>query len=450
MKSNRRDLTTAPVGKTILSMTLPMIVGMLGIVLFNLVDTYFIGKIDPNSPTPLAAMGFTLPIVMLQGAISMGLGVGVAAVISKAIGEKDTLAVKRLTTDSLLLSFVIVLVSVTIGYLTINPLFKALGANKEQLLLIREYMEVWYIGIPFVVIPMVGNNAIRATGNTVIPSLIMLIAVVVNIVLDPIFIFGWGPIPRMELRGAAIATLIARCTTFVCSLLYLHFKLQMLTFSLPSAAEILSSWKKILYVSVPAALTQVLLPISMAVLTKTIATFGEDAVAAVGVANRIEMFALSPMMALGAVIIPFVGQNMGAKQKGRILNGITFSNKLALYFGTFLIALFVCCGHSIATLFHKEQSVITIVTQYVLIASFGYSSLSMNRISGSVFSALNLPHYAAAVNLLRLIVLFIPLILIGAHLWGLPGVMFGILLSSLLSGIISALWCTRTVKKLQI
>lgn len=450
MKSSKKDLTTAPVAKAILSMTLHMTIGMLGIVMFNLVDTYFIGQIDPNTPIQLAAMGFTLPIVMLQGAISMGLGVGVAAVVSKAIGEKNTELVKRLTTDSLLLSFLIVLVSVTIGYLTIDPLFKALGANSEQLILIRSYMEVWYMGIPFVVIPMVGNNAIRATGNTIIPSTIMMIAVAVNVVLDPIFIFGWGPIPRMELRGAAIATLIARCTTFICSLLYLHFKLQMLSFTIPPLQKVLTSWKRILYVSVPAALTQILLPFSMAVLTKTVVPYGEDAVAAIGVANRIEMFALSPMMALGAVIIPFIGQNMGAQNKKRIVEGIDFSHRVTIYFGLLLVVLFIFGGNLFANIFHDDHTVITLVVQYLLLASFGYGCLCLNRVSSSTFSALNLPISAAGVNLLRLIVLFIPLILIGAKHWGLIGIFCGILLSSILSGIFSAIWCKQTVKKLQI
>lgn len=449
MKITKKNLTTAPVAQTILSMTLPMIVGMLGIVIFNVVDTYFIGKIDPTSPIPLAAMGFTLPIVMLQGAISMGLGVGVAAVVSKAIGQRDTSKVKRLTTDSLCLSFLIVLISVTIGYLTISPLFTALGATGEQLILIRDYMEVWYMGVPFVVIPMVGNNAIRATGNTVVPSAIMLIAVIVNIILDPIFIFGWGPIPAMELRGAAIATLIARCTTFICSLLYLHFKLHMLTLSIPSLNQLLSSWKEILYVSIPAALTQILTPISLAVLTKTVANFGADAIAAIGVAHRVEMFALSPIMALGAVIIPFIGQNMGAKKRTRIVDGVTFSNRLSIALGVSLILILSLSAKSIAQLFHDETGVTTLVTRYLLIAPMGYSFLSINRISGSAFNALNLPFHAAGVSILRLIVLFIPLVLLGAKLYGITGVMFGIVCSSILSGIISETWCHKTVSNLK-
>lgn len=441
------DLTSGKVSKTILAMTLPMMVGMIGIVIFNLVDTFFIGKL---STTALAAMSFTLPVVMLQGAISMGLGVGVAAVVSKAIGQKDHSRVKRLTTDALILSVLLVVTTIIIGLLTIDPLFSFLGANSEQLVLIKEYMTIWYIGVPFVVIPMVGNNAIRATGNTTIPSVIMLVAVFVNIILDPILIFGYGPFPRMELAGAALATLIARMTTLTISLLFLHFKFQMLSFRIPTFKELVISWKEILYVSVPAALTQVLLPLSMGFLTRLVSEYGENAVAAVGVANRIEMFALSPIMALGAVIIPFTGQNLGAKKRDRITKGLTYSSKLSFYLGLFLIVLFTFFSTGIAKVFNPNMEVVTYTSLYLMIVSLGYAFQSMNRLSSSTFSALNLPLHAAGVNFLRLILLFIPLSYMGSKYWGLPGIFAGIAIASFFSGIISLIWCKKEIQHLKI
>lgn len=379
----------------------------------------------------------------------MGLGVGVAAVVSKALGEKNHQQVKRLTTDSLFLSFFIVLISIIIGLLTIDPLFTALGAEEEQLILIRQYMEVWYLGVPFVVIPMVGNNAIRATGNTTIPSTIMLIAVVVNTILDPIFIFGWGPIPAMGLRGAALATLLARCSTFVASLLYLHFQFKMLSFDIPPLKEILHSWKQILYVSIPAALTQLLLPLSMGVLTKTVASYGEHAVAGVGIAHRIEMFALSPIMALGAVIIPFTGQNLGAKKRERIMKGFQFSTRISLLYGGALTLIFLLLSSWLASFFHSDEDVISVVQSYLFIVSLGYGCMSINRLGSSTFSALNLPFHAAGVNGIRLILLFIPAVLLGSHLWELRGAFIGIAFSSLLSGVITSMWCKGTIKQIK-
>ena len=208
----KANLTEGDPGKTIMKLTGPMMIGMIGMVIFNLVDTLYIGRLGTEA---LAAMSFTLPVVMLQGSISMGLGVGVSAVISRAIGAGNQEKVKRLTTDSLFLSVLIVTSFVVLGYLTIDPLFRLLGAEGELLILVKQYMSIWYVGVPFVVIPMIGNSAIRAAGNTVIPSGIMLTAITVNIVLDPLLIFGIGPFPRMELAGAALATVIARSTTRV-------------------------------------------------------------------------------------------------------------------------------------------------------------------------------------------------------------------------------------------
>ncbi len=250
---NRARLLEGPIRKTIVSLTIPMSVGMIGMVIFNLVDAYFVGKLGTAY---LAAVGFALPVVMLQGAISMGLGVGASSIISRAIGRGDVQQVQRLTVDSLGLSVILVIVLVLVGLLTIDPLFTFIGARGEMLALVRGYMAVWYLGVPFVVIPMVGNNAIRAAGNTVIPSAIMLIAIIVNGIFDPLLIFGVGPFPRLELRGAALATILARFTTMAASLLFLHFRFGMLTRVLPTRKQLATSWGQILHVGAPASLTQ--------------------------------------------------------------------------------------------------------------------------------------------------------------------------------------------------
>jgi Na+-driven multidrug efflux pump len=157
-------------------------------------------------------------VVTVLGSVAMGLGVGASSVIARAMGEGDHHKVKKLTTNSLTLSLLIVGILIVVGLATIELLFSALGTKPEVLSLVGEYMTIWYTGMIFLVIPMVGNSAIRASGNTLVPSLIMTFAAAVNIGLDPIFIFGWGFIPALGLGGAAIATVIARATTLVASL----------------------------------------------------------------------------------------------------------------------------------------------------------------------------------------------------------------------------------------
>lgn len=439
----RINLTEGTVSRVIVAMTLPMIIGMLSTVVFNLVDTWFIGKLGT---TALAAMSFTLPVVMLQGAIAMGLGVGVSSVIAQGIGEKDTASVKVTTTSALFLSVILVIVVVSLGLLTIEPLFRLLGATDSLIPLIKEYMSVWYCGVPFVVIPMVGNNAIRATGNTTIPSLIMVVAVGINVLLDPLFIFGIGPFPEWGLKGAAVATVLARMATLFLSLYFLRFKFDMLTIKISSFSTVWESWKRIFYIAIPAALTQMLGPLSIGFVTKLVSTYGENAVAALGVASRIEFFALSPLMALGAVIIPFVGQNMGAKKFGRITDGFRFSTRFATVLGGTVLAMFLLFKTGLAHLFTNKPEIVSIVGLYLSIVSIGYGFQGITAISSSSFSALNKPLHAAGVNLLRLIVFLIPLALLGSFFWDLPGIFGAMVLASIGSGLIAQNWVKQTVR----
>jgi len=444
--NGKTNLTQGPVGKTIVDLTLPMMIGMVGMVMFNLIDTFFIGRLGT---TALAAMSFTFPVVMLISSIAMGLGIGASAVISHAIGKGDSQEVKRLTTDSLLLSITLVTMIILAGLLTIEPLFTALGAQGETLALVKHYMYIWYLGMPFVVIPMVGNHAIRAAGNTKIPSIIMLVAILVNLILDPLLIFGLGPFPRLELRGAAIATVFARATTFFVSLYYLHYRFDMLTAHIPGLGKLVDSWKKILYVGVPAALTQLTLPISMGIIIRLVAGYGEAAVAAFGIGTRIEMFALSPLMALGAVLTPFTGQNLGAGKIDRIKEGIRFSHRLSLALGLSIFLICLVVGHPIAQVFNPDPKVISIVVLYLMIASPGYGFQGIVSITASSFSALRRPLQSLTINIFRMIILYIPISLLGSRYFGVAGVFMGASISALIAGIVSIVWTRSTVNQLR-
>ena len=198
-------MIAGPVGPSLIRLAIPMIFGLVSILLINLVDTFYISLIGVKE---LVAISFTFPVTFTLMSFSFGIGIGAAAVISRAIGEGDHHRVQRLTTDSLLLVALIILVVAGLSYLNLDAIFRLMGASDESFPLIEEFMIPWLMGVVFVVIPIVGNSAIRATGDTKTPSIIMVIAAVVNAVLDPILIFGYGPFPEMGIRGAAIATVI--------------------------------------------------------------------------------------------------------------------------------------------------------------------------------------------------------------------------------------------------
>jgi len=368
-KPTHAKLTQGPVGKVIFRMTLPMIIAFGGMLIFNLTDTFFVGRLGRDQ---LAALTFTFPVVMFIASIALGVGTGAAAVISRAIGEGKRQEVKRLTTDSLILALLLCSIAVTIGLFTIEPLFKVLGASDEILIYIKQYMRIWYPGVLFVMIPMVGNNAIRATGDTRTPSIIMLIAACVNLVLDPLLIFGIGPFPRLGITGAAIATLIARAVTMFAAIYILAYREKMLIFEKPEWKPLLFSFKQILSIGIPAAFSRILLPVGSGVITKLISTYGVAAIAAFGIGIKIEFFALAPAVALSSVIGPFVGQNSGAGEYDRVNKGIRGSIRFAFIYGLIAWGFLSVLAPYIISFINNDTEVIRIGTLFLKITPAGF------------------------------------------------------------------------------
>ncbi|MBE0524160.1 MAG: MATE family efflux transporter [Methanosarcinales archaeon] len=425
-------------------MTVPMIFGMVGMVAFNLVDTFFVGQLGTEE---LAALSFTFPIIMVIGSLAMGIGVGSSVVISKAIGRGDHHMVQRLTTDSLILSLIMVAFFVLVGMLTIDPLFRLLGATPEIVPLIREYMVIWYPGVLFLIIPMVGNNAIRATGDTKTPSAIMLVAVVVNIVLDPILIFGLGPFPMLGLTGAAIATVFARAITLIVAIWVLYYRDRMITFDIPPLKTIIDSWKSIMYIGLPVAATRLLSPIAMGVIIALIATYGHEAVAAFGVGIRIEFLAMTVIFALSTVIGPFVGQNLGAARYDRVQLGVKYSNGFSLIWGVVMFALLAVTARPVASIFNDDPVVISIILLYLWIVPIGYALFGVFQISTITLNVLNKPVPAAILMVIQMFVLYIPLAYVGSYLFGLTGIFGAIVLAYSLTGMASHFVLKRVLNR---
>ena len=320
--AGRAKLTEGKILPQLIKLTIPMMAGMVGMVVFNLVDTFYIGQLGGEQ---LAAMGFTFPVVMVLTSISLGLGMGTSAVISREIGKGSFENVRHLATNSLLLGFPVVALFALAGFLTIDPLFRLLGAEGATLGYIKEYMQIWYIGVPFVVIPMIGNNIIRATGDMKTPGLIMVSIAILNSILDPLLIFGLGPFPELGIAGGALATLFSRAVGMTLAFVILVKREKIIRFAVPRARELFESWKKILYIGIPAGLAKLIIPLSMGVVTRLVSEYGNSAVAGLGVATRLEALAMMLLMALSTVLIPFTGQNMGAGLKNRVLKALKIS-----------------------------------------------------------------------------------------------------------------------------
>lgn len=435
-----RKLTEGPVGPLLVKLTLPMVWGVFAIIAFNLADTYFVGQLGTAQ---LAAMSFTFPVVLTLGSLAMGLGIGASSVIARTIGEGDMARVQRFTTNSLTLALTSVIVFVAVGLLTIDPLFRALGAGPDVMPYIRDYMQIWYFGMVFLVVPMVGNSAIRAAGNTLTPSLIMTLSAGVNIVLDPLLIMGVAGFPRLELQGAAIATVIARATTLVASLLILRFKENMLSLKRPDLNETLWCWRDILTVGLPAAAASMISPISIGVVTSFLASHGPAAVAGFGVASRLESFALIAILALGASMGPFVGQNWGAKQGRRVQRGLGQSFLFCLGWGGLMALVLGLGGRSLSALFNNDPAVVTVAAQYLWLVPISYGAAGIIQVASAAFNAMGKPIPSITLTIARMFVLYIPLAYVGSRIAGPVGIFVAALVANLAIGLAAYGWSRR-------
>ena len=431
----KAKLTEGNITKLLIKLTLPMMAGMVSMLVFNLVDTFYIGQLGKNE---LAAMSFTFPVVMVLQSIALGLGMGASSVISRTIGEGDTTRVKRLATDALLLAVLVVVTAVIVGELTIEPLFSLLGADSVTLPLIKEYMRIWYIGVIFVVIPMVGNHIIRATGDMKTPGLIMAASAVFNMILDPLLIFGLGPFPQMGIAGGALATVIARTFSLIFSLSILIRREKLLTLHGLTPTELFKSWRQILFIGIPAALTNIVTPLTMGVITRMVSVFGTSAVAGFGVATRLEMIVLMIVHSLATVMIPFTGQNWGSGNFNRVTEAVMKSYSFSILWSAVAYTCFFFFGGAMAALFNKDPVVISTVVSYLRIIALTYGFQGILRLSASVLNALGKPIHAIGLSLLRLIGLYIPLALLGAKMFGLSGIFAGGAVANLLTGILAA------------
>jgi putative MATE family efflux protein len=437
-------LTSGPISSTLIGLSAPMLLGILSMMSFNLIDTFFVGRLGTLE---LAALTLTFPVAMVIATFTLGLGVGAMAVISKSIGEGDESRIRRYATDALTLSTLCVLVLTAAGLASVEPLFRFLGATDSTMPFIKQYMYIWYAGMVFYVVPMIGSNILRATGDTLTPSAVMIAGMAINALLDPLFIFGLGPVKGMGIAGAAVASVVSRGLMLAASLWILYFRKNLLVRAWPGLSALLLSWKTILATGLAVALSNAVIPVAMGIITRIVSRFGAEAVAGFGVATRIEGLGFTLIIALSTGISPFVGQNFGAKQFDRIEQGISFSTKFSLAWGAILCAVFLLFGTSLAGIFSRNESVISSAGLYLWLISVSLGLRGVHQIIWTALNVLGRPYDSLALELLLAFGLWIPFSLLGAHIANLTGIFSGLSFASIIAGIIAFRWARHVVKK---
>ncbi|WP_289118087.1 MATE family efflux transporter [uncultured Idiomarina sp.] len=424
-------------------MALATSIGMLSVVGFNLVDTFFIAQLGVEE---LAAISFSPTIIFSLSSLTIGLGIGLSVVISKATDKNMESERQKICTYSILLSLIFSCLFAVLGAATIDPVFSLLGASGAVLEHVNNYMLVWYLSMPLLVLPIVGNSAIRGIGNAKFPAMIMLFSSVMNLILDPILIFGLGPIEGMGIVGAAWASMVARLVSTLVAVYYLYHKVNLLTLSFSPMKEIWLVWQKVLRIAIPVGATRILTPLSMGGVTMIVAQHGDAAVAAFGVGSRIESVSMIFVTGLSVVIGPFIGQNLSNGLFDRIEASTNYGIKFCIIWGVFNALFFVVFAEHIGALFSDNSQVIEYSAFYMYIIPISLIGLACQIIASSICNPLGKPFIALKLSMIRMWAFCIPFVLIANYFGGgIHGIITGLLIANILSGAVAVI----TVKRIQ-
>lgn len=445
MNQIKQNLLVDPIASCLYRLSMPMIVSMIALMGFNLLDAYYIGLLGRHE---LAALAFTLPITSGVFALNLGLSAGVSAILSRIFGQKDRDLARRLITHSLFYSVMILGAFSVSAYFAIDLIFPALGASEELMPFIRQYMSVWLLGIVFLVIPMVINGALRASGDARSPSFIMSVSALINGIVDPLLIFGLGPFPQLGMQGAALSSVCAWVFSATAALLILIRRENLLDFSWPSASLLKDSWQRLFTIALPAILNNLMAPVAMTLLVALVAQFGPDAVAATGVGARLEPLILIVVMSMTSAVGVMVGQNLGAGQLVRVRRvvrtGFGFAVAWQLGLGL-LMALFAA---TIASAFSESAGVAHVLQHYLWIQPLSFSMLAVAMLSVSILNAMHQPLLGILVSVVRLFGLMLPFAYLGSMVWGVTGVYLGAALANVLIGLLSYLLMQQRLRLL--
>ena len=430
----KRNLLTGNITSHMFRLALPSIGGMFAITIFNLTDTYFVSKLGTDA---LAAMGFTFPVVMIIGAFSGGISLGAGSILARAMGSGNTHKMHRIATDGILLSILSVFLISIIGTLTIDPVFRLLGAEGQSLELVKQYMSIWYYGAFVIVVPPVSDSSMRAMGDMIRPLLVMITCAIMNAILDPILIFGWFGLPAMGIRGASLATIISRTFGMVLTISFVHFHYGLLNFKYNGVKELLQSWSDILRIGIPNVIIRLLPQLLRAGMTRIAAgiAIGTTAVAAIAAGQRIESFATIISMAVGTALVPIIGQNFGAGKYDRVMSTRKLVIKISIAYGLLLLVLIMPFGEVLASIFSDDPKVIKLAGTYLRIILPGSIGLNQYNWLSESFNAVGKPRYSMLLNVVGTVGIMFPLLFVGSYIADFPGMVIGLTVGQLIVGL---------------
>ena len=405
---SNQNLTQGSTKQALISMTIPMIVGMIMLFTFSLVDTFFVSLLGSEA---LTAISFTFPVTFSVMSMAIGLGIGASAVVAKNLGSDNAELAKQAATTINYVSFLLAIVlAFSLAFIK-DSLFKLMGAQDALLPLIQDYMNVWLPGSVLIVCLMTGNSILRACGDTKTPSMLMAGAGLANAVLDPILIFGLGPVPSLGIAGAAYATVIAWGISIFFLFYHLVYRLKFITFIPPVKADFINSAKDMLKIGVPAAGANMMTPLAT--------------VSALGVGARLEPLATLIILAMSSSLPPIVSQNFGAGEFERIESVYKLAIRFIVGWQLLVYIALFFAADPIAGIFSDDQNVRDTIVLYLSILPLAYGFQGIIILTNSSLNAIHRPMTALYLSIARFFLFYVPFAFIGSQLYGIQGFFIG-------------------------
>ncbi|GGI71510.1 MATE family efflux transporter [Shewanella gelidii] len=409
-------------------MTIPMIIGVFAIMSYQLVDSAFIGQLGVK---PLAVVGFTIPVYQLIIGIQVGIGIATTAVISRSLGANNQQQARQLGTLVISIGFLLLLLLCVLIWLNQSRLLGILGAEADIYPIAQAYWLPWLVSTWLGAMLYFGYSIYRAHGHTKLPGLVMVVTSVLNMLLDPLFIFVFD----MGIAGAAWATICAFCVG--CLIIYPRIlSKQWMSLQL-KLKENLDGLRQLISIMIPAMMSQFIPPISAMAATAIVAAFGESVIAAWGLGTRIEFFSIIIVLALTMGMPPMVGRMRGAQEFEKIHQLVKLALGFVMGWQLLIAVIGLTVSGMIGRLLTSDLVVAEILQDYLWRVPFSFGALGCCMILVSVCNAMGLSMRALMISALRLLCFYLPCLWVGAQMNGLNGLFIGAMLGNLGAGIMS-------------
>lgn len=428
-------------GRQLYQMTWPMLFGVLSLMSFQLVDSAFIGQLGV---LPLAAQGFTLPMQMVIIGLQVGLGIATTSLISRILGQGDEQRAKQLGGLVVITGAISVLGVCLLIWVSRGAILSLLSAPDDVYPVVDQYWPVWLLSAWTGAMVYFAYSLCRANGNTMLPGIMMVITSLLNIVLDPLFIFTLD----MGLVGAAWATVIS----FTIGMLVVFPKVlqrHWMSFNW-EGLDISASIKELVHIMAPAMMSQLLPPLSSMLATKLVAGFGAATVGAWALGSRLEFFSIVIVLALTMSMPPMVGKMLGSGDTDKIKQLIRLAVKFVLGWQLAVAVILFVTAPVLSTLLASEASVQGVLLIHLAWVPISLGPLGICMLMVSVCNALAMPMRALWISALRLFVCFLPVLWLGSQLGGIPGLFIGATAGNILAGLMAWLFYQRGIKTIEL